>query len=425
MLSLSCLFFAVRGYQDQREALQGIDFKAVYGASRCMAEHCNPYDSTQTKLRYIEAGGRKEDVTPFSAHYLGYPPSALFYAMPLAVLSWQVGYGIWMIVNISIFIVGAFLVADLCLPFSPLATIASMSVFIMTSLMLIMLGQPAASSIGLCCIGVWCLLRNRYVFAGVVCFAMSLVIKPHLGGLVLLYFFLASVSHRKRALQILVAAVVLALPGLIWASVRPESRNWLADLKTNVSGVASHGDLSDPGPMNPQVSDLTSLQTIVSLFRDDKAFYNHVSWVISGVLLLVWAYPVIRLKHGLGKDFLCLAAIAPLAMLPIYHRGYDTRLLLLTFPALSLLLASKRFVGFVALAVSLLTTVFTFTQLRNVHIVRRVLSHVTASTNIVSVVLLERPLPIACLVATLFYLVCCYLALWNEHPRRELSSIAS
>jgi hypothetical protein len=46
--------------------------------------------------------------------------------------------------------------------------------------------------------------------------------------------------------------------------------------------------------------------------------------------------------------WIALAAIAALSMLPVYHRGYDAKLLLLTVPACSLLWATDARVKWVA-----------------------------------------------------------------------------
>ena len=50
------------------------------------------------------------------------------------------------------------------------------------------------------------------------------------------------------------------------------------------------------------------------------------------------------------KQFFILAAMAAIALLPVYHREYDVALLMFSFPALVSLVLSRRVAGFAALA---------------------------------------------------------------------------
>jgi len=47
--------------------------------------------------------------------------------------------------------------------------------------------------------------------AGILCFAISLAVKPHVAGMVLLYFLLANARYRKRALQTLAVTALTLL----------------------------------------------------------------------------------------------------------------------------------------------------------------------------------------------------------------------
>ncbi len=82
-----------------------------------------------------------------------------------------------------------------------------------------------------------------------------------------------------------------------------------------------------------------SLQSTLSLIRDDPRFYNLASYAICGSLLLAGAVRVLRSRFTKESGWLALAAIAALSMLPVYHRGYDAKLLLLTVPGCAYLWA--------------------------------------------------------------------------------------
>ncbi len=409
--------FMARGIRDEHEALESRDFKPIYAGAACLMANCNPYNNNALQAEFLKRGGSLDDPMPFRPYYLGYPPSVLFLITPFAALPWPVAHYLWLAAILAVFVLGCFAIGDLCIDYSPIVSVCVLSLMVITSLFLIMLGQPTTLVIGFCCIAVWCFLRQRFEIAGVVCLALSLTFKPHM-GIILLYFFLANAKYRKRAWQILGATVLLSLPGILWASAMPATHNWYHDMSVSLSGIAAQGNLSDPGPTSPEPYAIASLQSVLSLVRNDPRFYDPATWLICLPLFAFWAYPAIAMKNGFRKDFVCLAALAPLAMLPVRHRVYDTRLLLLCFPALAFLLCRKGLLGIAALGVSVLMTVMTFSQIWNVHgissCLSRVRQHPTWST-----LPLARPVPVACLLCALFYIACSYRLLFEE--RRELA----
>ena len=281
--------------------------------------------------------------------------------------------------------------------------------------MLLMLAQPAGIALGLLGIATWCLLRGRYPVLAVLAFALSLTLKPHLGALVWIFFLLAKPSahadspallYRRRALQILAATVLLSAPGLVWASISPASRHWPTELGQNLRGIARHGAASDPGPANDEAHDITSLQAAISVLRDQSAVYTPASYAIAAVLFLAWLPPVLRRPNGPARDLFALAAIASLSLLPIYHRQYDTRLLLLTFPAASLLLATRLRLG--ALALLLTASGIVLTSHNFPHLIARLLPDSEATAGPLVTLLAYRPMPLFLLALTVFYLICLY-----------------
>jgi hypothetical protein len=66
-------------------------------------------------------------------------------------------------------------------------------------------------------------------------------------------------------------------------------------------------------------------------------------------LFVGWLVLSIGKDSSKMKALYALAAIAPLSMLPVYHHFYDTKLLLLTVPALSLLWSHRDRIAWTAL----------------------------------------------------------------------------
>ena len=94
---------------------------------------------------------------------------------------------------------------------------------------------------------------------------------------------------------------------------------------------------------------LVNLQTVFSAFWSNPHIYNLAAYLVVGPLLLVWALVAIRSRSTASTTWLALAAIAALTMLPLYHRQYDTKLLLLTVPACTMLWSEKGIVRWLAL----------------------------------------------------------------------------
>jgi hypothetical protein len=62
-------------------------------------------------------------------------------------------------------------------------------------------------------------------------------------------------------------------------------------------------------------------------------------------LAVAWLSLVLRVTPNLESHLLALASLAILTLLPVYHRFYDTRLLLLTVPAVVLIFKKHRVFG--------------------------------------------------------------------------------
>ncbi|MDR5727418.1 MAG: hypothetical protein RB191_08330, partial [Terriglobia bacterium] len=195
-------------------------------------------------------------------------------------------------------------------------------------------------AVNLCVIAVWCFLQERFIAWGVVCLAMSLVIKPHDAGFVWLFFLLAGESYRKRAMQTLIVAVILSLPSIVWVS--HVSPHWIQELHANLANFSARGDLNDPGPT--AVSGRTgnmiiSLQAVFSVLWDEPSFYNPATYLVCAPLFLLWARRVSRTRLSADGAWLAIAAVVPLTMLVTYHRTYDAKLIMLTVPACAMLFA--------------------------------------------------------------------------------------
>ncbi len=329
------------------------DFIGGYYSARCLVHHGDPYNPNDVLRVYRAEGGEHSLSSPITrdiiTRYL-YPPSTFVATVPFALMPWSVAHLLWAILSSCSLIIAAFLAWDLSAQDAPVLAGAMIGYLLANSYVIVVLSNPAELVIGLCVIGVWCFIRERFVLIGILCLALSLAIKPQVSILIWFYFLLAGPVFRKRALQTLLVAAVVSVPFVLW--VWDAAPHWNDELHANLVYFSVHGGVTDPGPSSKTANDLVELQVIVSRFSDRPIVYNLVSYLILAPLFLAWLGITIRTRVSHVKTMYALAAIAPLSMLPIYHHFYDTKLLMLTIPAFALLWARRDRISWIALALT-------------------------------------------------------------------------
>ena len=412
LLILGSVLFLLTGIAMERISPVSMrDFRVIYFGTRCLLQNLDPYkESDEIRTYQAERGEFPTDsildrrfVTVFI-----YLPSVFIFTTPFAVLAWGPAHVLWIMVTAASFILAAFLMWKVSADRSPVIFGGLICFFLASSELLLEVGNAAGIAVSLCVIAVWCLFRDRFVLAGILCMAFSLVIKPHDAGMVWLYFLLAGGIYRKRALQTLLMTVVLSLPAVLWVShVAP---NWSQEMHSNLVATMAHGDISDPGPdgVKPRShgAQLVSLQTAISVFWDNPRFYNRATYLVCGILLAVWAVVTLRSRPSPSTTWLALAAIAALSILPTYHRQQDTRLLLLTFPACAMLWSEGGLIAWLALLVNTAGVLFTGDiPLQLLAVLAGKLGASTATLpGKVLMVLLARPAPLILFAMGIFYL---------------------
>ena len=140
--------------------------------------------------------------------------------------------------------------------------------------------------------------------------------------------------------------------------------------------------------------------------RDDPRFYNLASIALTAPLLLIGGVVTLRAKPERTTAWLGLAAVAAFTLLPVYHRIYDAKLLMLTIPACALLWAEGGRLRWVALALTTLGQLMTgelvwsmvLLGVNSLHLSAAVLHEQTVGA------LFSIPVPLTLLVLGCFYL---------------------
>ena len=359
---LFCITLATFWSYNIRVAHQGPvklpDFAAIYYGARSAIQHQDPYDPNVIR-RIFTAENPQLGPDPFPKESVRVVvtldvnlPTTLFVTTPIALLRWPVAQNVWMVISAALLALGAILMCDLA-PASPFLSGCLAAFLLANCEEILVVGNVAAPVVGLCLIAVWCFLKDRHGLVGAVLLAFSLVLKPHDAGFIWLYFLLAGGALRKRALQTLAVTAVLGLFAALWiARVSP---HWVTELHNNLAIASAPGSTSDPalsGLTSRSAAPIIDLQAALSILKNDPRFYNAISYLISGSVILVWAVAVLRRRSSRTSAFFALAAIAPLSLLPIYHRTHDARILLLTLPACAMLWAGKGARRWIALAIT-------------------------------------------------------------------------
>ena len=389
------------------------NYRAVYYGARCLIHGTDPYQPGEF-LRIYNAESGKAPTDPLkkflflrAATVCVNLPTTLFLVAALAMLPWGPSHVLWLALIAVSLTVAAFLAFDVAKAYAPRVSLFLICILLANSEVLFAVGNTAGLAVSLCVIAVWCFLKKRYEWLGVLGLSLSLALKPHDSGFVWLLLLVAGSALRKRALQSIAITALLAAPALLWVShVAP---NWPRELAVNLAQTSAPGDISDPGPRSISRSGsadvIIDLQTILSLFRDDPKVYNFAAFAICALLLCILLIGALRRSNTQSGIWFGLAAIAALSMLPSYHRPYDAKLLLLAIPASAMLWA--RGGHYARLTVVLTGLAITLTG----DIPLAVISMLTRNMDVtqmgvaakISTIWLLRPAPLALLGTAIFY----------------------
>ena len=407
-LLLSCGVSVFLGFYLERNMHDVmLDFKGIYYGTRCLFQHADPYKPGEPLRAYMADGERllpNEDGLRQNLTWDVYFPAASIFIAPFAMLPWGTAHLLWISFTAGSLIFAAFLIWNSGADFAPIISVGLICLILANSEILFLLGNTAGIVVSLCVVAVWCFLRERFIWAGILCLAFSLAIKPHDAGLVWLYFLLAGGIYRKRALQTLLATTVLAVLAILW--VAPIAPHWMQELHSNILTACGLNDPVFASAVRIGPCMIINLQSAIYIFRDDPRVYNLVSYLVCGALLLAWAVRTLRVRFSSTHAWLALAAVVPITMLMTYHRVHDSKLLLLTIPACALLWAEGGLIGWLALLVTFAGIVFTGDiALTVLDILTKHLQISTAGlSGQMLTVALMRPTQLTLLAMSIFYL---------------------
>jgi hypothetical protein len=187
-------------------------------------------------------------------------------------------------------------------------------------------------------------------------FFLSLAVKPQIGGFIVLYFLAQRIYWRYAAVALAGAALLLLCASLVLGH-HPRSAGWASTLRANLSATLSPGGSADPRPANPQAIGDENLQALTSIFMAKAGQFNAAAYAIFLALFGAGMLVVLRANRGPELHMVALGALSILTLMPVYHRFYDTRLLLLSVPAVVMVFQRRRVLGTVIAVLTVLTAV--------------------------------------------------------------------
>ena len=426
LLMLGGVVFLVFGFALENLApVTTQDFKIVYYSARCLLDHRDPYSGRDLDYVYhVEKGENPRDtptIRETERQYI-YFPTAFAVTVPFALFPFGPAHILWLLFTAASLALGSLLMWGVGAKFAPILSGGLVGLSLANCMFFLAIGNPGGITVGLCLVAVWCFLRNRFVPAGVLSLSVSLLLKPHVAGLIWLYFVFAGRANRMRAFQTAAVTAVLSLISILCLSqIAP---HWFPEMRANLIANSAHGSLSDPGPASKGghgIGMIISLQAPLSFFWDNPAFYNIATYIICGVLLLVWIYTASRSRFSPQLAWFAIAPIAVLSLLPVYHRLGDSKLLLLTIPAGAILWVEGGSLRWWALAVN--CAEFLLTGEPQWAIFFAVVGHLRGSTHSISGQMLQIvqvfPVPVILFISCIFYLCVYVKRATGEASRQE------
>jgi hypothetical protein len=340
-----------------------LDFRFARIGARCLWLGCDPYNHEDVLRAFRDEGedtAADSDPSIFSVSRNVYPPSEYAVLLPFALLPAGVAQALWVSTIAICFLLASALMWTLSVRHAPVLGGALLALTLAMAFPLLFYGNPGCLAVGLVGVAAGCFLLERWESVGVSFLAIALALKPHDTALVWLFFLLLGGRFRRRAWQSLGLAAAVSLPVILWTwRISP---HWTQEILQNLRAFTHSGGINDPSASAAVAHGtcaITSLQELWSNLSDDPRFYNSASAAVATPLLVFWGIVTLRAKPERATVWLGLAAAASLTLLPVYHRIYDAKLLILTIPACALLWAEGGGLRWVALALNTLALLVT------------------------------------------------------------------
>src|SRR5579863_4080298 len=155
------------------------DFRLVYYGARCLLEHHDPYQEKALRQVYQNDGGESPNDTPMirkTETQLIYFPSVFPVTVPLALLPFGPAHFLWLFLTAASLTLSSFLLWSVGAEYAPVLSGCLIGFALANCELFLAIAGPGGIALGFCMIAAWCFVRERFVFLGVCCLAVSLML---------------------------------------------------------------------------------------------------------------------------------------------------------------------------------------------------------------------------------------------------------
>jgi hypothetical protein len=303
------------------------DLASIYGSTRCISSKCNPYIISNVEAQLLLNGADpREFVPPFwPEHQPDYPPLTYDLLLPMAFVSYPAaGLAYFWISGLALIV--ASLVTIILSPLEA-RTVTSLgaSAVLMTSGTMLRLGQVSTLTIALVVMGSALFLSHTRRSTAGVLLALAAGLKPQL-AVPFIVFFCFFRDTRKYALGALGGFFLATAAACIALTYRLQSLAWTQDFLDRVHSAI---------PVRIDTG-LVNLSSVTKLAIGNPIVYQLIDLILFSVVAAVLYIAFLRSKGSEEAKWVLAAAMCYLTLIVVYHRTYDMRIQILSFPALGI-----------------------------------------------------------------------------------------
>jgi len=255
-----------------------------------------------------------------------YPPTTFAVLAPVCLLPWK--FALWVWISISLTALATMLIAVAKMSgirFSATSGLFFLALYL--GLAPIHTGlataNPTIVVAALSVLSLWLAEQHWDRLAGLL-IAGSICLKPPI-GLCFLFFYLVSrrwqVVATASGASMAITSVAI---GRMWFAGLP----WFASYHLLTQRMFAPGAINDFTSANAVWFQLVNLQGAIDMILGNPVAATIVGLCAGTLLLILWTS--LKLSEGnRGNELLAVSALAVLSILPVYHRFYDTILLVL------------------------------------------------------------------------------------------------
>ncbi len=289
----------------------------------------NPYSREQQIIQWSQvkgAGEEEMDSTEWSKECPLYPPGLCALVAPLTLLPWKLVRILVLVANLGLcFLAWIGLARVMQMPLGGWRALLFGALWLSVGpfITCIHLANPALPAIMLGILAV-CLATEHHDIAAGILIGLSAVIKPQLAGALLLCYM---VRGRPRiwvmALSLFCLFEIIGI-GRLWIG----HVDWVPTLKSNLAFINGPGGWNDASMMNPVRWQLINLQVPLFAILSNRVAVNGLAWAIVAVIGLFYLIALRRGRYP-ANELLLVGIPLVLCLLPVYHRYYDSLVLVI------------------------------------------------------------------------------------------------